>query len=116
MSHEEFINHINNIADFIDASDEESAKAVVDEMNEKIKAFSDNRVCVMFLMKCGRERVIFKFHLFLILLKLISYINFPRIICFQFNKLFMIDFINSKIQFRSRVAVYEINAKIHPFL
>jgi len=46
MSHEEFINHINNIADFIDASDEESAKAVVDEMNEKIKACSDNRVGV----------------------------------------------------------------------
>ena len=39
MSHEDFITHINNIADCMMASDEESAKAVVEEMNETIKAF-----------------------------------------------------------------------------
>jgi hypothetical protein len=39
MSHEDFITHINNIADCMMASDEESAKAVVQEMNATIKAF-----------------------------------------------------------------------------
>ena len=37
MTHEDFVEYINKIADFMDASDEETAKIVVSEMNTKIK-------------------------------------------------------------------------------